>query len=196
MRSSRPTLAALCLALAVTGCITVPKHRYSTPLTGAEGRLLAPALVSTAEGMGLEAAAIMNGAQVTLEDGTKLMWWDQGGQFVLWVDLAQEREDLDVQLRETKVRADQIWELAVQARQANNVGAVVLEPGATPAAVGAQPGRPGGSAAPSDAHECSFDRDCPGGKCRFGKCSGGAVGAQCTFNSDCPSGRCSFGQCK
>lgn len=175
----------------------MPRHRYTTPLTGAEGRLLAPALVSTAEGMGLEAATVLNGAQVTLEDGTKLYWWDQGGRFVLSIDLPHERPDLDVQLRETKVRADQIWELAVQARQANNVGAVVLDPGTTPAAAGmpAQPAHRGSSAPPA-ASQCSFDRDCPGGKCRFGQCSGGAVGAQCTFNSDCPSGHCSFGQCK
>ncbi len=40
------------------------------------------------------------------------------------------------------------------------------------------------------AKKCSFDSDCPHGKCRSGKCGG------CSFDSDCKGwGKCRSGQC-
>lgn len=40
------------------------------------------------------------------------------------------------------------------------------------------------------AKRCSFNSDCPYGKCRHGKCGG------CSFNSDCKGwGKCRHGQC-
>ncbi|MCC6337641.1 MAG: hypothetical protein IT380_27075 [Myxococcales bacterium] len=229
--NARALLVVSTLAL-LPGCMSYMRlgytRSYTLPITGAEGALIAPAIVATAEGMGLEAWSNGTDAQVTLEDGTRLYWYDFGQQYKLGVSVAQERPDLEVQLREIKVRADQIWELAVQARQSNNLGAAIVipPPNAGPAGAEAaappvqrgitpnrfactssldcqsgscQSGRCAESAAPAiggAGGPCSFDKDCPGAKCRFGECVGGAPGAKCSFGSDCPSGRCNFGKCE
>jgi len=196
---------------------------FSTPLTSAEGILVVPAIISTAEGMGLQAWGDADSAMVTLEDGTRLQWWDQQGRFVLSINLAYEGDEA---LRDAKLRADQIWELAVQARQANNVGAVVVQPRPPPQApMGyAPPPPPGGgtytppppTSAPArtvwpDGSACVSGADCQSGTCAHGRCGpeatpGGATfggtrgsapgGAQCSFSSDCASGNCRFGVCQ
>lgn len=196
---------------------------FTLPLTGAEGALVVPALVATAENMGLQASGDQDSARVLLEDGTRLQWYDRAGQFVLAISLPYEG---DAALRDAKVRADQIWELAVQARQANNVGAVVVQPQRPPpAATGYAPPPPPPAPtyvpppppapAPArfpDGYACASADSCQSGVCTRGRCgagggstfggssgsSGGSRpgGAACSFSSDCASGNCRFGVCQ
>ena len=234
----RFALPVLLVAVLASGCFSVTR-RYTMPITAAEGQLVVPAIVSVGEGMGLRSYGSATGAQVQLEDGTWLYWNPSGEQaFVLSIDLADESRDTEVRLRDAHVRADQIWQLAVEARQANALGASVVVQNPPPPVAG-QPAGPGyvppppttaaqphratwpdgyscmngadcqsgvcksgrcGAAAQgihgTASGQCSFDSDCGGRKCRFGKCVGGAPGADCSFGSDCPSGSCRFGKCQ
>lgn len=233
----RVLLAVLSLAL-TTGCMAFTRTYY-TPLATHEGQTLVPALVSTARNMGLTAYNQGASASVELEDGTKLSWHGEGDSFVLGVGLPTEGGDVEGRLREAKTRADQIWELAVQARQASFVGVGVAAPPPPPPPMAPGPGYapppPGGNPVlvpPSTGYgpppagarptaQCTFDRDCgggrkcrggvcqggpgapctfstdcPGGSCRGGVCQGGGPGAPCTFSTDCPSGTCRFGRCQ
>jgi hypothetical protein len=202
--------------LALAGCLGHGRT-FSTPLTAAEGQLMVPALVSTAESMGLEAWGHEDVVQVRLEDGTQLQWWEQQGRFVLTVSPVAEG---DVAMRDAKVRADQIWEQAVQARQANNIGAAVtVQPRPPPNAAGYSPPPPvsgGYSPPPSssparavqpDGFACVSGADCQSGMCTSGRCGHGGGGAfgnsgstpgggKCSFSSDCASGNCRFGVCQ
>lgn len=213
---------AAIVVLALASACMGHSRIYSMPLTSAEGALVVPALVATAENMGLEARGDENSAMVTLEDGTRLRWFDRSGHFVLGINPAYED---DATLRDAKVRADQIWELAVQARQANNVGAVVVQPQRPPpAATGYAPPPPPGptyapppSPAPAparfpDGYACASADNCQSGTCVRGRCGNGggstfggstgssggsrAGGAACSFSSDCASGNCRGGVCQ
>lgn len=130
-------IALTSLCFAVAGCASMKTYR--TPLTPAEGRLIAPALVATSESMGLRSFSGLDGALTYLEDGTMLSWQvsADGREFVLLIDLpgGVPEHERDVRWREAKVRADQIWQLATESRQQSNVGASVLVPG--PGAAGA-----------------------------------------------------------
>jgi hypothetical protein len=201
-------------SLVVAGCMGHGRT-FSTPLTGPEGQLMVPALVSTAEGMGLRAWGREDLAQVTLEDGTQLQWWEQQGRFVLTVTPVAEG---DVAMRDAKVRADQIWEQAVQARQANNVGAAItVQPRPPPNAAGYSPPPPvsGGYAPPPptssparavhpDGFACVSGADCQSGTCVRGQCGNGGGSSfgssggtgKCSFDSDCASKNCRFGVCQ
>lgn len=205
--NARALLVASTLAL-LPGCLGYTRS-YTLPITSSEGALIAPAIVATAEGMGLEAWCSGTFAQVTLEDGTRLHWYDFGEQYKLGISVAQERPDLEVQLREIKVRADQIWELAVQARQSNNLGAAIgiPPPNAGPGYVPPPPA--GAGAAPPPAQRgsmpngfaCASSLDCQSGSCQSGRCAGsaapaiGGAGGRCSFDKDCPGAKCRFGEC-
>ncbi|MEW5741444.1 MAG: hypothetical protein AB1938_21160 [Myxococcota bacterium] len=209
--NTRPLVVVSCLAL-LPACVSYTRS-YTLPITGAEGVLVVPAIVSTAEGMGLEAFSSGTGATVSLEDGTKLYWYSgTRGNFILSISLAHEGPDLDAQLRDVKVRADQIWQLAVQARQANFVGGTVTVPSPEATGPGYVPPPPTAAAAPvpSSSHPrtghpngfaCASSLDCQSGSCQSGRCAGSAApsvggsGQQCSFNSDCPSRNCRFGKC-
>lgn len=199
----------------LTGCAAF--RTYHTPLTAAEGALAVPAIVSTAESMGLGAWGQRNTAQVELKSGARLYWGPYGDAFALQVQLASNvtEADRDVKFREAKVEADQIWELAMQARQQSNLGAaVVLNPGAepppanagaprppSPFATGPAPQPQRGSAAGSS---CRSGLDC--GQGQFCKDHGGGVmlcmgnggdGAPCTSGIDCTFGFfCRSGTCR
>lgn len=205
---------SLSFALLLTGCASF--RTYHTPLTAAEGALAVPALVSTAEGMGLGAWGQRNTAQVELKSGARLYWGPYGDAFALQVALAGEvgEADREVRFREAKVEADQIWELAMQARQQSSVGAaLVINPAAEPAPGGPSAPRPsaqpvtagpapqGGSAAGSS---CRSGLDCGSGQ--FCKDRGGGVmvcmghggeGAPCSSAIDCTFGLfCRSGACR
>ena len=78
----------------------------------------------------------------------------------------------------------------------NRAAASASSPAAAPAARApataerALPAAPATQAAPL-AKRCSFNSDCPYGKCKHNKCGG------CSFNSDCKGfGGCKNGRCK
>lgn len=211
--SRRFALPALLVAVLASGCFSVTR-RYTMPITAAEGQLVVPALVSVAEGMGLQAYSSATGAQVQLEDGTWLYWNPSGQQgFALSINLADEARDTEVRLRDAHVRADQIWQLAVEARQANALGASVMvqnppPPGTAPAVgPGYVPPQPT-TAAPAtnraswpDGYSCLQGSDCQSGVCTSGRCGAGAGGihsgstSECSFDSDCGGRKCRFGKC-
>ena len=72
----------------------------------------------------------------------------------------------------------------------NRADASASSPATAPAtAERALPATPATQAAPL-AKRCSFNSDCPYGKCKHGKCGG------CSFNSDCKGwGKCKGGWC-
>lgn len=115
---------------------TPTTRRFQMPLTAAEAALIFPALVSTAQSMGLEASHAENRAYVKLETGDELLWWVKDVKFQLQATLADTSlpaAQVDLKMRDLKVRADQIWDLAIEQRQKNNVGAVVVQqPAAQP----------------------------------------------------------------
>ena len=208
----RSALASVFLLLA--GCATM--RIYHTPVTAPEGALAVPALVSTAESMGLQAWAHGSQCQVQLQDGTNLYWYPSSESFMLSISLRSGVAEADYESawREAKVRADQIWELAMQARQQSNLGAAVLintNPTPAPSTTQMRVQVPGmsvqvsgsqvnGSAAGSS---CRSSVDCGSGQ--FCKDHGGGVmvcmgnggqGAPCTSGIDCGSGLfCRGGAC-
>jgi hypothetical protein len=128
MQKRLTILAAVLISLAATGCIRgLGGRSYVMPLTTAEAPLLFPAIASTAEGMGLAADQGVNRVEVTLEDGSTLSWVAEPARFALWLNPTETPpEQAEAKYRSLKVKADQIWELAIEARQKNNVGATVM----------------------------------------------------------------------
>lgn len=196
---------ALSLLLVVAaGCAGM--RAYQLPLTPSEAPLVFPALVATAQAMGLEATQWPDRVNVTLEDGSKLAWVADAQRFALWITIDEKSApggELDAKLREVKVRADQIWDLAIEARQKSNVGAaVVIPPGGSPPAP-SQQARPSSRhtpaaslapAAPSSG-ACRSGLDCGSGQfCKdrgdgVRVCMGnGGPGAPCASGVDCGSG--------
>lgn len=212
----RLALPVVLVAVLASGCFHATR-RYTMPITAAEGQLVVPAIVSVAEGMGLESYSSATSAQVRLEDGTWLYWNPSGQQgFALAIALADETQDTEVRLREAHVRADQIWELAVQARQTNALGASVTVQNPPPRGPGPQvhpgPGYvppPPTTAAPTgnrttwpDGSACMSGSECQSGVCVSGRCGSGGGGihsgasSECSFDHDCGGGRkCRFGKC-
>ena len=169
-----------------------------------------PALASTAQGMGLESSQWPDRVNVTLEDGTELAWVNRPPAFRLLINLDEKavaEGQLDARYREVKVRADQIWQLAIEARQKNSVGAAVLV--SPPPGGGSNDGNhpnvvmpashrppPPAAAARSSASSCRSSIDCGSGQ--FCKdrgdgamvCMGnGGVGSPCSSGIDCGSGQ-------
>jgi hypothetical protein len=121
-------LAVLALS---SSCATM--RSYSTPLTVGEGALVVPALISVGEQQGLRAwRGVDHGAVVQLEDGTYLSWQTSAdhGSFILVITLPSETPEgeYDARFAAVKARADALWSQAVDARQRNAVGAVVVAP--------------------------------------------------------------------
>ena len=189
------------LMLVGAGCAS--SRWYQLPLTPAEAPLVFPALAATAQGMGLEMRQWPDRVNVTLEDGTGLAWVANADDFKLWVQLDEKAvppAQLDGRYREVKVKADQIWQLAIEARQKNNVGAaVVLTPSPAPQPPASRPPQrtfPGAAApAPAAAFSCRSGLDCgPGQFCKERSdgvrvCMGnGGPGAACQSGIDCQGG--------
>ncbi|MHB8873784.1 MAG: dickkopf-related protein [Myxococcaceae bacterium] len=203
--------AVILLAAAVgSGCVTSGRY-YQLPLTTSEAPLVFPALASTAQGMGLESSQSADRVNVTLEDGTGLVWVNGPPAFRLLINLdesAVAADQLDVKYREVKVRADQIWQLAIEARQKNSVGAAVLvtPPGGgsngnqvvMPASQRAATSHraPVPAAGSRSASSCRSSLDCGSGQfCKdrgdgaMACMGGGGAGAPCTSGIDCGSGQ-------
>lgn len=106
------------------------RRRFQMPLTAAEATLVFPALVSVAQSMGLQASQAEDRAYVKLDTGDELLWWVDDVKFQMQATLgnpALPANEIDLKMRDLKVRADQIWDLAIEQRQKNNVGAVVVQ---------------------------------------------------------------------
>ena len=198
----RRALILLPLALC-TGCATSGRF-YQLPLTQSEAPLVFPALASIAQDMGLEATQYADRVNVALEDGTALSWVNLPPGFRLWITLderAVPANQLDVKYREAKVRADRIWQLAIEARQKNSVGAAVLvtPPNAGSNATVATPAphrAPNRAPAAQASSSCRSALDCRSGQ--FCKdrgdgatvCMGnGGAGSPCTSGIDCGPGQ-------
>jgi hypothetical protein len=199
-------LASVSASLVALSCAGVPGRRYSMPLSDGEGSVLVPALVSTAESMGLRAANYQTSAQVRLADGTSLWWMPYGAQFVLNIELGhvQKGADLDAAFRDAKVRADEIWGAAVQARQSNSIGATVVvgqqgnqqaqQPG--PAHPGNPPMYPQPQHPTQPAYpQPQYGQPRPMGQPAQQQAGGLPAGASCRFSSDCAGGNCRSNQC-
>jgi hypothetical protein len=193
-------------SLTVLACAHVNARRYSLPLSNDEGAVVVPAIVSSAESLGFPAWNHQTAAQVKLPDGTSLWWGPWGAQFMLNIQLGKVAEgtDLDAAFRDARVRADEIWSAAVQARQNNNVGATVLVGGPNAPRTTSRPRnqptehheQQQGSGLPAGA-SCRFSSDCAGGNCRQSVCMGeGGPGAPCWFSSDCLSDSCRDRVCR
>lgn len=191
-------------------CASVASRRYSMPLSSEEGVVVVPALVSTAESMGLRAANHQTSAQVRLADGTSLWWMPWGSQFVLSVQLPQSPEgpQLETAFHDAKVRADEIWTAAVQARQANNIGATVMVPSSRPAQPAPRtpqpyvppPYEPGAANPPhySNPPQPQYSDPPSSNPPQYSHSpthSGAPAGAACRFSSDCAGGNCRQNVC-
>lgn len=208
---SRFVVAALGLAL-FSGCAGMKFYRL--PLSPREGQAMVPALIATSEGMGLRSWRGQSGAVTDLENGTQLSWQNSADneEFILLLTLPGDVAESQREARwaEGKMRADQIWQYAVAARQQSgaammvvpvapvpipvqNTGITVAVPGmsfsvGTAAPVGAQPQ---GTGQPL----CRSGVDCgPGAFCRdrgdgVNLCMGsGGAGAFCASGIDCGPG--------
>lgn len=167
---------------------------WTMPLTPEEGTLMAPALTATAEGMGLRVEQTAEHVSMRDAQGNDIAWVSEQGQYRLYVVPVGDTPS-EAQYRDLKVRADEIWRLAIEARQQSNVGATVVVTRPTPAASPPPQGYPAPAAAPSTQRsQCTWDSDCgPGFSCSGHRCvSDGSgrlgFGAACTFLSDCGPG--------
>ncbi|MFT3915226.1 MAG: hypothetical protein QM704_14235 [Anaeromyxobacteraceae bacterium] len=59
----------------------------------------------------------------------------------------------------------------------------------------ALPEQPAGGVTSPDEKKCAFDAECPGGSCRYGRCSTQAAEKRCAFDTECLGGACTFGRC-
>lgn len=189
---------------------------FRMPLSAQEAPLVIPALGAAAEKLGYESSGYgQTGTQVTLADGSRLIW-NAMNTFSLTIQTPRKpkvegapAEDLDAQFRALKVKADEVWDLAIELRQKNNVGAaMVVNPVQPPPAAQPMPqvrgfnnsfnGNNGGQwntapqAAPA-AGQCRSSLDCNGGWCKDWRgqkvcMHEGGPGAPCSNGLDCASG--------
>lgn len=108
----RATLTFLALAV-LSGCASTRFHRYDVAISDVDGMILVPAIVSVAEAQGYAAVNLGNAAEVTLVDGTKLLWQSVEGKFVLDITLPPNvGHSPEIWMREAKATADQLFERA------------------------------------------------------------------------------------
>lgn len=181
--------ALLIASLLLAGCATWSSHAarsWAMPLTPEEATLMAPALTAIGEGMGLRVE--QTSAHVSLRDarGNDIAWVLEQGQYRLYVVPVGDAPS-EAQYRDLKVRADEIWRLAIEARQQSNVGATVVVNRPGPAGPAPTP--------PSAARtQCTWNSDCGAGlRCSGSQCVSDGTGrldfgAACTFLSDCGPG--------
>lgn len=217
MRASTTTRAVLLvlglLSLACFAPLSANRGRsWALPLTAQEAPLTFPAIAATAQNMGLKADQTTSGVTVIDREGNQMQWAVVGQQYSLYLLPTKEDAPEDA-YRALKVQADEIWRLALEARQQANVGAAVIvnqpsQQAQQPQQYGAPPPpQPGGTAPPAPqpqqaTRQCTFNSDCGSGyRCQFNKCisdGGGRLGqgAECTFASDCgPGMTCRFSKC-
>lgn len=128
-------LAAASFALFAVSCATM--RVYQLPLTPAEGQAMVPALISASVGQNLESFRGVSGAVTTLEDGTQLSWQNSANEqdFILLINLPGNTPEPEQQNRFTaaKVRADQLWQIAMASRSMMVAPpVVVMQPAVTP----------------------------------------------------------------
>ncbi|MBM4778373.1 MAG: hypothetical protein GQE15_11780 [Archangiaceae bacterium] len=111
-------LVAASFALFAVSCATM--RVYQLPLTPAEGQAMVPALISASVGQNLESFRGVSGAVTTLEDGTQLSWQNSANEqdFILLINLPGSTPEQEQQARfnSAKVRADQLWQIAMASR--------------------------------------------------------------------------------
>lgn len=222
----RPALLALAVALVLplAACSLARARTYRMPLSAAEAPLVFPALGAAAEKLGYktstQSGSTFQMLNVQLPDGARFSWTNNATNFGLVIyepkrpkDAPEPSEaELDAQFRELKVKADEVWELAIELRQKNNVGAaVVVNPTVIDPLRGPPQPQPGGpqqgfqgswstqptnapAPAPMGGQPCRSSLDCgAGGWCKDWRGSRvcmnkGGPGAPCTSSIDCGSG--------
>ncbi len=215
----RPLAFALSvLVLSLCACSLARARTYRMPLSAAEAPLVFPALGAAAEKLGYKTSTQHSSQfqmlNVALPDGARFSWTNNTQNFGLVIYEPRRAKDapepspeaLDAQFRELKVKADEVWELAIELRQKNNVGAAVLVNPTQPQQPMAQqpqgPQQQGfqGSwstqpqqAAPVSGQPCRSTNDCAGGWCRAWRGSQvcmnrGGRGAPCASTLDCGGG--------
>lgn len=131
-------LVTASFALFAVSCATM--RVYQLPLTPAEGQAMVPALISASVGQNLESFRGVSGAVTTLEDGTQLSWQNSANDqdFILLVNLPGNVPEQEHQARfeAAKVRADQLWQIAMASRSMVVAPpVVVMQPQPQPAPV-------------------------------------------------------------
>lgn len=109
---------------------------YQLPMTALEAPLMFPALAATAQDMGFKVVADTETTKVWLADGSYLRWHTakSGMMLNVWPNCAGlAPAQVDDKFREVKAQADHLWQTAVETRQKNNIGAVVLPKEQAPA---------------------------------------------------------------
>lgn len=222
MRRSLAPVLLLALVVATSACSLARARSYRMPLSAAEAPLVFPALGAAAEKLGYKTST-QQGQQfqmlnVQLADGARFSWTNNGTNFGLVIYEPKRPKDapepppeeLDATFRELKVKADEVWDLAIELRQKNNVGAAVVvnptvvtqPPPGAPQPV-PQPGFQGSwstqpthapAPAPAGGQGCRSSLDCgSGGWCRDWRgtkvcMNKGGPGAPCSSSLDCGSG--------
>lgn len=191
---------------------------FRMPLSAQEAPLVIPAIGAAAEKLGYESTPYgETGMQVSLADGSRFTWSAMNA-FTLTIATPKKAkgevvppEEIDAQFRALKVKADEVWDLAIELRQKNNVGAaVVVNPPPPPQQPAAQPMQnrggfnanpntgwntgPQAPAASTSGQGCRSSLDCgSGGWCRDWRgqqvcMNKGGPGAPCSSSLDCGSG--------
>lgn len=210
------------LAACAHGGGRAQSRTFRMPLSAQEAPLVIPAIGAAAEKLGYESSPYGDtGMQVSLADGSRFTWSAMNA-FTLTIATPKKPkgevvppEEIDAQFRALKVKADEVWELAIELRQKNNVGAaVVVNPTPPPPQPAAQPmqnragfnngnqfnNNSGWNNAPQQApastsgQGCRSSLDCgSGGWCRDWRgqkvcMNEGGPGAPCGSSLDCASG--------
>lgn len=119
---------------------------FRMPLAVAEAPLVLPAIGAAADKLGYESQPYGDtGMSISLADGSRFVW-SAMDSFTLTIKTPKAAkgdqappEDVDARFRALKVKADEVWDLAIELRQKNNVGAAMVVNPMPPPPPAAQP---------------------------------------------------------
>lgn len=109
--------AAFVAALVLAGCGTFRAYRLSAgPDQAASMR---PALISTAQALGLAANEIGTDVNVVVDEASTVAYRVQGDEYNMVVNVDDKKvkpEELEPRLKATRAKGDEIWSKALRAR--------------------------------------------------------------------------------
>lgn len=105
-------------------------RQFRMPLSAAEAPLVLPALAAAAEKLGYETRADQQSVSITTASGARFSWTAYN-EFSLAISPPKgtskdDPDALDATFRELKVKADEVWDLGIELRQKNAVGASMI----------------------------------------------------------------------